>query len=125
MHLFQVNFLFIKHFSRYHRISCLAHHLAQTDNTPSSGLIQPRHTSTSRVVVHQNWVAKCSPHLLKFSESIWRQCYIFGLHIPEAIKTVTAMVHYCYCLIVSGKSRSTIWNNKIKITSFIFLSKNV
>ena len=45
--------------------------------------------------------------------------------IHLVIKTVTIMIHYCYCLVISGKWRLIIWNSKINITSFIFLSKSV
>ena len=38
----------------------------------------------------------------------FKHYYIFGFHLPEAIKTMT-MIHYCYCLIVSGKWRRIIY----------------
>ena len=34
--------------------------------------------------------------------------YIFGFHLPEAIKAIT-MIHYCNCLLVSGKWRWIIY----------------
>ena len=37
----------------------------------------------------------------------FKHYYIFGFHLPEAIKTIT-MIHYCYCLMVSGKWRRII-----------------
>ena len=38
----------------------------------------------------------------------FKHYYIFGFHLPEAIKTIT-MIHYCYCLMVSGKWRRIIY----------------
>ena len=100
--------------------------LGMANNKPFNGLIGPSHIITSRGVVLQNWVARCSPCILQFSKSIWTQYYIFDLHFPEAIKTVTATIHYrCYCLMASGKWRSIVWCRNINVTSFIFLSKNV
>ena len=114
LHIFRVNFVLKKHHSRGHRISCTAHHLEWTDNKLFSGLIGPSHIITSMAVVHQNCVARCSP------------CCIFDLPFLEAIKTVTAIIHFhCYCFMASGKWRSIVWYRNINITSFIFLSKNI
>ena len=55
LHTFHVKFLFKRHLSRGHRISCLAPHLEQTDSKPFSGLIEPRYMTTSRAIVHQSW----------------------------------------------------------------------
>ena len=41
-------------------------------------------------------------------EKAFKHYYIFGSHLPEAIKTI-AMIHYCYCLIVSKKWRWFIY----------------
>ena len=40
VHIFRVNFLFKRYFSRHHRISWPAHHLERTDNKPLTGLIE-------------------------------------------------------------------------------------
>ena len=119
-----MNFLLKRHLSRGHSISCPAHHLERTDSKPFSELIVSRHMNTSRAVTHQNWVARCFPRVLHFSELT--QYFVFVLHFPHDIKTVATManINYCYCLIASGKWRSIIWCRKINIISFNFLGKS-
>ena len=41
-----------------------SYYMERTDSKPFSGLIGPRHMTTSRAVAHQSWVARCSPHVL-------------------------------------------------------------
>ena len=55
-HTFHVNFLLKRHINRGHRISCTSYYIEGTDNKPISGLIGPRHMTTSRAVDRQNWV---------------------------------------------------------------------
>ena len=55
LHTFCVNFLFKRHLSRGHRISCPAPHLEQTDSKTFGGLTVPRHMTASRAIVHQSW----------------------------------------------------------------------
>ena len=62
LHTFHVNFLRKRHVSRGHRISCPSHHMERADNKPISGLIEPRHMTTSRSC-HVP-MARCSPHVL-------------------------------------------------------------
>ena len=63
-HTFHVNFLLKRHASRGNSISCPSYHMERTDNKPFSGLIEPRHMSTSWAVAHQSRVARCSTHIL-------------------------------------------------------------
>ena len=106
LHTFHVTFLLKRHITRGHRISCTSYHVKRTDSKPFSGLIGPRHMATSRAVAHQSWVARCSPQSCNLTKA-FKPYYIFGFPLPEAIKTIT-MIHYCYCLMVSGKSRPII-----------------
>ena len=62
--LIHVNFLLKRYITRGHRISYTYYHIERTDNKPFSGLIGPRHATTSWAVAHQSWVARCSPHIL-------------------------------------------------------------
>ena len=77
-----VNFLVNRHLSRGHRIAYIAHQLEHINNKPFSGLIVPRHMTTSRAVAHQSemarWVARCFLRVLQFSQSIQIEYYTFG-----------------------------------------------
>ena len=64
LHTFHVNFLRKRHVSQCHRISCPSHHIKRTDKKPFTGLIGPRHMTTSWPVAHQSCGARCSPHVL-------------------------------------------------------------
>ena len=71
------------------------------------------------VVAHQSWFADASLAFCNLAKAFKHNT------IYLAIKTATTVIHYCYCLVVSGKWRLIIWCRKINITSFIFPSKNV
>ena len=58
MDKFQVNFFVNRDLSRGRRISYIATHLEDTGDKPFSGLIGPRHKTTSRAVADQNWVMR-------------------------------------------------------------------
>ena len=106
-HTFYVNFLLKRHITHGHRISCTSYHMEWTDNKPFSGLIGPRHmTASQAVAIKAGW----QDVLLTFCNlaKAFKHYYIFGFHFPEAIKTIT-MIHYCYCLMVSGKWRRIIY----------------
>ena len=181
LHIFRVNFLLKSDFSRGHEITCLAHHLEQTDNKPLSRLIGPTHVNkkdncplklvremllshsaiwqkhlniicvSNGIQTHNhlgrkwtlNHFAKQAKWLTSvvstylygihlnyrycacFKEAIlwhsgnyrvyihsemhtWHDNNIQGLHFPGAIKIVTTMIHYCYCLMAYGKWRPVI-----------------
>ena len=108
LHTFHVRFLLKRHVTRGHRISCLSYHMEQTDNKPFSGLIGPRHMTASRAVSNQGWVVRCVPLTFCNLAKASKHYYKFGFHFPETIKTIT-MIHYCYCLMVSGKWRWIIY----------------
>ena len=63
-HTFHVNFLLKRHVPCDQRISCFSYHKQRTDSKPFSGLIGPRHMTTSLAVPHQSWMLRCSPHVL-------------------------------------------------------------
>ena len=76
LHTFHVNSLLKRQLSRGHRISCPSDHLERTDNKPFSGMIGPRHMTTSRADAHQSLVARSSLSVLQFGHSIYKQHYI-------------------------------------------------
>ena len=61
-HTFHVSFLLKRHVTR--GISYPSYHMEWTDSEPFSGMIGPRHMTTSRAVAHQSCVERCSPHVL-------------------------------------------------------------
>ena len=52
----------------------------------------------------------------------FKHYYIFGFHLPEVIKTIT-VIHYCYCLMVSGNWRQIIYWKADYITPKLYLKE--
>ena len=65
----------------------------------------PWHSGNYRVYIHSEM-------------RTWHDNNIQGLHFPGAIKIVTTMIHYCYCLMACGKWRPVIWSGMINITFY-------
>ena len=68
--------------------------------------------TTSRPVSHQRWVARCPPRIPDNSH----------------LKTIPLafMIHYCYCLMASGKRKEGALIFSVKMLSFwgFLLSRN-
>ena len=64
---FQVKILLQKHLLSDHKISCPPHNLERTNNNPFTVLRGLRHMTTSKRVIHQSWVTRCSPCILKLN----------------------------------------------------------
>ena len=106
-HTFHVNFLLKRHITCGHRISCTFYHMERTDNKPFSGLIGPSMwLQVGQLPIKAGrWDV---PITFCNLAKAFKHYYIFGFHFPEAIKTII-MIHYCYCLMVSGKWRRIIY----------------
>ena len=66
----------------------------------------PWHSGNYRVYIHSEM-------------RTWHDNNIEGLYFPGAIKIVTTMIHYCYCLLAYGKLRPIIWYRMINIRFYL------
>ena len=104
-HTFHVNFLLKRYITHDHGISCTSYQ--RTDNKPCSGLIGQRlWLQVGQLPIKAGW--RDVPLTFCNLAKAFKHYYIFGFHLEEAIKTIT-VIHYCYCLMVSGKWRWIIY----------------
>ena len=72
--------------SRGHRISSPVHHLEWTESKPFTGLIGPRHMTTTRAVAHQTWWPDTSPAFCNLAKAFKNNTTYFAITFQKTSK---------------------------------------